>query len=424
MAKPLESNMNSVKVEVVAIGNELLSGTTVNSNAAFISHLLLEKGYQVVRHTVLPDQPAQLHAGLQEALKRSHLVITTGGLGPTCDDITRKIAAELFQSDFHLDEEIAAELRTRICNQPDSVIDQATVPSKAKVLKNKIGTAPGLIFSDETSTLILLPGVPHEMKALFTEQVIPYLAAALPLKIKRFARHLNLFSLPEIAVDGSLRELEIHYPGVEFGIYPGLGLLNIHLVTMAESEEKADLVLNPPFQILRTRFKPYLFESPSGRLENAVHEKLIEKKATLSLAESCTGGAVASRLAQLPGASKYLLGSIVAYSNLLKSSLLSVPDSLLLQAGAVSPEVVASMLEGLFARTGSDYGIAVTGIAGPDGGTPEKPVGTVWCAVGQRGKKPKVWKLMAYGTRPMVIEKSVNALLGELYQQITSVAES
>lgn len=404
-----------MNIEVIAIGNEILSGFTINSNAAFISHTLLLDGLSVTRHSVLPDDPLLLKQGLDEALRRNSLVITTGGLGPTCDDISRKVAADLFQSDFHFDESLAKELEQRYGQDFPTLIDQATVPTDAIILKNNYGTAPGFIFRNELSTLVMLPGVPTEMKSMFTEQAIPYLKQAFPVTTRRYVKRLHLFNMRESTVDPYLRELHAQHPEVEFGIYPALGLVGVTLSVHAKDRSHANALLEKPYAILQQAFGADLYHSESGNIEEAVHNRFIEKKLTLSAAESCTGGHFSARLTLLPGASKYFLGSIISYSNALKTSLLDVPVQLIREKGAVSEEVAIAMVQGLLKKTQSDYGVAVTGIAGPTGGTTGKPVGTVWCAIGKRGDQPPhAWQIEAYGNREMILTRSVNALLAQL----------
>lgn len=405
-----------MEIEVIAIGNEVLSGFTINSNAAFISQELLKVGLRATRHTVLPDDPSHLRKGLREAMQRSQLIITTGGLGPTLDDISRNIAAELFHSDFRYDASIAEDLKQRYGPQLASITDQATVPTKAFILKNTCGTAPGFIFNRDGTTLIMLPGVPPEMKTMWANGVVLYLQKHFSSAKKYYCRCLNLFETSEPTADVVLRKLEKEHPNVEFGVYVSLGTLSIHLTALAEHEAAADSLLQPPLQALRVEFASFLYDAPSGKIEEAVHDYFIRNGMTLTAAESCTGGALAARLTAFPGASQYFLGSVVAYSNQLKMDFLSVPEALLQEKGAVSEEVVKAMVEGLLLRTGSDYGIAITGIAGPTGGTPEKPVGTVWYAVGRRGEAPVAWLLKARGNREMIAARGVNAALSKLLQ--------
>lgn len=403
-----------MQIEIIGIGDEILTGQTVNTNASFISLELERSGLRVYRHTVLPDHPELLRKGLSEALERSQLVITTGGLGPTLDDNTRRIAAELFDSGFVFNEEIAADLKRRYGNLLIALNDQATVPQKARVLKNDVGTAPGFIFSKENRTLVLLPGPPFEMKKMLAEQVLPHLKNLFAAAPKGYRKFINLFNMGESAVDPLLREMAAKYPDVEIGIYSSYGLLNIQLTRFTPREQEALDLLEKPYKEIAEKFANNIYESNSGKIEEAVHNRFIEKKLTLSAAESCTGGSLSSRLTRLPGASKYFLGSTIVYANEMKTKVLGVSEALLQEKGAVSSEVVEKMVAGILQVSGSDFAVADTGIAGPTGGTPEKPVGTVWCGIGQRNGPVHVWKIRGYGTREMIIERTCNVLLAEL----------
>lgn len=397
-----------MQIEVIAIGDEILSGMTVNSNAAYIGKRLMDAGYKVTRQTTLSDTPEVLKAGLKEALERSSIVITTGGLGPTCDDLTRGVAAELFDSPFHLDAKVAEDLSRRFGDSPISLEDQATIPSKAIPFLNTVGTAPGLAFTDEKHSLLLLPGVPTEMRAMFDVSILPYIEAKHPLKKKFFQKWLNFSLLTESQVDPVLRELEKEFPEVCFGIYPAYGTISISLTSFHEE------MLEMPADRIFAAFKERAFFSPSREIDEAVHLEMQNRKKTLALAESITGGSMAAHLTAHAGASHYFLGSIVAYSNELKTSLLGVSHATLEKEGAVSRGAALEMLEGVFRLTNADYAIAVTGIAGPTGATPGKPVGTVWGAVGARGKDPFVETFHRRGQRDTVIIYSMRRLFANL----------
>lgn len=400
-------------IELVAIGDELMRGITVNSNAAFLSRHLSEKGYAITRHTTLPDDPVFLKEGLQEVLKRSPIVITTGGLGPTCDDRTREIIARLFSSKFQYDETVAADLKKRFGEQLTSLEDQATIPEKAKPILNRLGTAPGLIFTEGQSTWICLPGVPQEMQEMFLHDVLPYLLKAHSPSTQKQSVQLHFSLLYENKVDPILRQLQVLYPQVEVGIYPGYGTLMVALLsTQPEQLQQFRLALEKTFA-------PYLYTSPSGKIEEAIHAWFVREKKTLALAESCTGGLMAAHLTALPGASDYFLGSFVTYSNAMKTHILGVPELTLRNTGAVSKETVAAMLEGIFKQSDADFGIAISGIAGPTGGTDKKPVGTMWAAIGERGKAPDIGTFIAKGNRETRILSTTNNLLGALYRKVT-----
>jgi nicotinamide-nucleotide amidase len=400
---PKESKL---PIEIIAIANEVLCGMTVNTNAAFISEQLSLAGWTISRHTTLPDDPAALEEGLKEALERSSLVITTGGLGPTCDDLTRDVFAKLFDSPLRFDETVAAHLKKRFGNQLISLEDQATIPAKAQPLLNDVGTAPGLVFPH----LIALPGVPQEMRHMFLHKVLPYLKEHFPIPPDRHRETIHLCLLPESAIDPLLREIQADNPEVSIGIYPSYGTVTVFF----SGAKKEQVALAS--QRLQKAFATHIF--PTGKIEEAIHETLIQRKKTLALAESCTGGLIASHLTALPGASAYFLGSLVVYSNSLKERLLGVSPETLRQHGSVSPEVASEMLQGLFKATGADYGIAVSGIAGPTGGTPEKPVGTIWAAIGERGKPPHIGTFQARGSRETIILSTTRRLLGHLWRQL------
>lgn len=403
-----------MNVELIVIGNEVLSGHTVNTNLAFIGKQLDRAGYTLTRETVLSDSHDLLKKGFQEALERNDVVITTGGLGPTIDDVTRLAAAELFESEFRLDQKTLDDLHRRFGDKFPTLTNQATVPDKAQVMLNEVGTAPGLIFHSKQGTLILMPGVPSEMRPMLTNQVIPYLQKTFPLKEKIYRRALHVFELPESVVDDELRKLKEKYPAVDFGIYPGMGVVSVTLSVRADSSEDAEIFLHPPYAELESHFATNCFESESGQVEEAVQKLFIEMGWTLSCAESCTGGAVASRITQHPGSSGYFLGSIVSYANEVKTKALKVPKEMIEEHGAVSEQVVRQMVKGALELTGSDFALAVSGIVGPGGGTDQKPVGLVWCAVQHRDGKPHVWKLNHYWPRHLVITRSVNSLLSNL----------
>ncbi len=399
-------------IELLSIGDELLKGITVNSNAVFLSRHLKQHGYSLSRQTTLPDQRDSLHAGLKEALERADLVIATGGLGPTLDDHTRQVAAQLFDSEFHFDSNIAEDIKRRFGNAIASTEDQATIPSKAKPLHNRYGTAPGLVFSAKEKTLILLPGVPREMEPMFLEQVLPWLEKHWPVQQQKQIEQLCFCLIYESLIDPHLRELSKRYPSVEAGIYPAHGTVSVCL----QSSDKQQLFLFR--KELLSQFDEYHYLAPSGKIEEAVHNWFTEHKRTLAFAESCTGGMLATLITSQPGASNYFLGSIVAYADVWKEQLLGVSTQTLAEHGAVSTEVVREMLQGTFDRTNADFAIAVSGIAGPDGGSVEKPVGTIWAAIGERGKAPDVGTFRAKGSRQTIIFSTANHLLGALWRKV------
>lgn len=401
-----------MKIEVISIGDELLKGRVVNSNAAFLCRHLQQNGYTVARQTTLSDQPEPLKQGLLEALSRSDLVLSTGGLGPTLDDCTREIAAEIYHCGFHFVPELAHELRERFKDSYHAIEDQARVPSKAMLLPNHVGSAPGLFFSEEGKSLLLMPGVPREMEPMFLGAVLPFLAKKWPSQEKKETVQLHFCLVYESLIDSHLRHLITRYPEVEVGIYPGHGVLSILLLS-SNVEQLAAFEKE-----MRRHFDAYNYESASGMIGEALQTWCVKNGKKVAFAESCTGGALASHVTAIAGASEYFLGSFVVYTNAMKEQILGVSRETLSLKGDVSEETVRAMLKGIFQRTAADYGIAVSGIAGPTGGTPEKPVGTIWAAIGKRGESPDVGQFLSFGSRETIILSATHSLLGALWRKV------
>jgi nicotinamide-nucleotide amidase len=399
-------------IELISIGDELLKGITINTNAAYLSCHLQRNGYTVARQTTLSDERASLSLGLKEALQRADLIIVTGGLGPTLDDHTREIAALLFHSDFRFDQTVAEDLKRRFGDALISMQDQSSVPRKAQVLLNRVGTAPGLVLSEGGKTLILMPGVPKEMEPMFLEQMLPLIQKQWPIKAICAAVQLFFYIVYESLLDPHLRELSERYPAVDAGIYPAHGILSVTLLS-SDPEQLAAFQKE-----LISRFGNYQYFAPSGRIEEALHSWFVHHKKTLSFAESCTGGMLASHITALSGASDYFLGSFVVYSNAMKHKILGVSQETLNTQGAVSEEVVREMWEGVCAKSNADFAIAVSGISGPTGGTAEKPVGTVCAAIGERGKRPDVGTFLAKGNRQTITLSTTHFLLGALLRKV------
>lgn len=369
-----------MNIEILAIGEEVLKGFTVNTNAAFLSRELRRRGYKVTRHLVIPDDPNVIEESITDAFRRSNILITTGGLGPTSDDLTSAILEKIF-------------------------------PNHASHLKNSLGTAKGFAFSEQGKTIIALPGVPREMEAMFISEALPFLCKHNPIKEKHYVEELYFALLSENPVDKYISSLKLDKE-IEVGIYPSLGVLHISF----SGKERLKLIAAK--ERVKAEFKNHFFDSETGSLEEAVHKMFCSKKKTLTLAESCTGGAIAKRLTSIAGASNYLLGSIVSYSNELKEKFLQVT---LDENGAVSLEATSQMAKGLLANTSSDYVLAVTGIAGPTGGSEEKPVGTVYLALAERDKQVVAGRFQALGkNRAWIIEYTTTYCLFSLLKYLES----
>jgi nicotinamide-nucleotide amidase len=414
---PLVNSVPNHMIEILSIGNEILSGGVINTNTAFIAQSLRKKGFQVLRQTTLGDDPALLKKGIQEAVKRSSLILTTGGLGPTFDDTTKQVLSELFEKPLVLNEEVAVDLKKRF---PDfsSFETQAFLPKGAHLLPNTIGTAPGFVLSSAMCTLIAMPGVPQEMMRMLEHSVIPYLEQHFPVREKTYEEDLYFTLLSETKLDPVLREMLEKTKGLEIGIYPSLSQVRVHLSVTENDEKRAKDLLFSCREKLVSLFPHHVYPSVSGSIAESVQELFLEKKKKLSIAESCTGGALSRLLTKIPHSSEYFLGSVVCYTDEVKRDLLKVREKTLKEKGAVSRQAVCEMIDGLFHVTKADYALAISGIAGPGGGTEDLPVGSVYIGVGKRGEKSDVGLIHAPKDRLSVIEYSAHFALSLLWRRI------
>lgn len=401
-------------VEIISIGDELLAGHTLNTNAREISQALHRIGLTPSSQRVIPDSKEEICQALRESLKHVDLILITGGLGPTLDDLTRSAVVEVVGGGLHYDAEVARRLEERYGQgQVPALEDQATIPDRAEPLHNRVGTAPGLLFSlqEGKQWVVLLPGVPMEMRGLLEEELLPRLRKWVEGTVSPSCE-LHFMQLRESDIDQAIRPLATQHPEIQFGIYPSVGSVTLRMTS--PSREAIECVAE---QVGET-FRGKLFESPNGTLEGALHQLLTERGQTLALAESCTGGALATRFTKQSGASCYFLGSLVTYSNSMKAALLGVQAETLRQHGAVSRECAAEMVRGVLAQSGADFGVAITGIAGPSGETPEKPVGRVYIAVGRAGGEERVFSSSFLGNRESIIARSCSRALAELYRLV------
>jgi len=397
-------------IEVISIGNELLSGSVLNTNVAIMGQRFLSHGFAIDRVTLLPDDFSLLKEGIKEAMRRSAYVITTGGLGPTGDDLTRDVIAELFQRPLICDRDVAEDLIKRFTSNFSTLQNQTKVPQGSTVLYNPIGTAPGFILTHKKSTLIALPGVSMQMEAMLSS-VVPYLEKSCPKNF--YSTSLYLCLLVEEQVDPFLRTLEKEYSGLQIGICPSLGVLALFV------RAPNITTLNRVVEKITQSFSSYLFSTVSKRIEERIQEWMIAHKKSLVCAESCTGGHLSARLTAISGASSYFLGGVVSYSNSLKISLLHVSPESLRSYGAVSREVVIEMAQGALALADADYSLAISGIAGPCGGSDDKPVGTVWGAIATK-KETFSGKICAQkgARREIVNEYSTTFLFSILWRYL------
>jgi|YNPMSStandDraft_1061717.scaffolds.fasta_scaffold00746_3 nicotinamide-nucleotide amidase len=373
-----------MKAWILSIGNELLNGHTLNTNATFIAENLFNIGIDVTKIICTSDNKNEILAILNEAYKETQLVIATGGLGPTTDDISKDAFCQFFNQKLVFNKNVWHNIGSLFSkrNIPISELNkkQALVPEDAIVLKNQLGTAPGLVLRKNKFVLIALPGIPFEMKHIFENEVIPYINKN--FEKKSIYNKTFLFSgISESLLAEKLYDIDniLRKNNINIAYLPQPGIIKLKLYYKNKCEE--DKLINNFISFVNTYLFDYLIYDDDISLQEILGLKLIQANKTICTAESCTGGFIAHQITSIPGSSKYFLGSIVAYSNEIKTSVLKIPSVTIKKYGSVSKEVVEIMAINARNMLKSDYSVAVSGIAGPDGGTKEKPVGTTWIAI-------------------------------------------
>jgi nicotinamide-nucleotide amidase len=378
-------------IELLTIGDELLLGTTVDTNAAFLGERFTAAGYRVLRHTSVGDSAAAIRSALREALRRTGCVICTGGLGPTPDDLTRPVVAECYGWELQLNEEwlagIEERFRARGLAMPAINRQQAMVPAGATIFPNRRGTAPGLALHDPAlGTTVLLPGVPAELRALVDEQVLPYLTRRLGPGQPIRSRTLRTTGIAESVLAERLGGLLDDLTHLTLAYLPTGTGIDLRLTSWGELDAPAaDAALAEAERRLRVAAGDVIYGTDREELAAVVGARLAAAGLTIAVAESCTGGLLGSMITAVPGSSGYFLGGVIAYANGTKQALLGVSGDTLAVHGAVSEPAAAEMARGVVRATGADCGVAITGVAGPGGGSADKPVGTVWLAAALRG---------------------------------------
>jgi nicotinamide-nucleotide amidase len=374
---------------IIAIGDELLLGKTVNNNAAYLSRQLAALGIGTRRQLVVGDVDADIVAALEQARALAPIAVTTGGLGPTDDDRTLAVAADYLGLELVLHQPTLKEIERRFARRgipmPPVNVGQARVPAGSQVLANALGTAPGIIVEAEGFVLCLLPGVPAEMEYIFEHGFAPFLEKKGYVGERVYEKHLHVTGLPESAVAERLEGVAVPAQ-VHLAFLPQTEQVNLRLWGAAPNEETFRERTEPVAKVIRRKLGAHIFGEDDATLEQVVGEALAGRGETLALAESCTGGLIAKRVTDVSGASAYFPGGVVSYANEAKVKLLGVAAATLEAHGAVSEETAREMAEGARARFGATYGLAVTGIAGPSGGTDEKPVGTVCFGMAEEGR--------------------------------------
>lgn len=372
-----------MRVQVINTGTELLLGDVINTHLAFIARAIFPLGLRIERQVAIPDGAA-IHDALVEAFGDAEILFMTGGLGPTTDDITREVTAELLGLPLRKDEVVAATITARLTKHgfpmTDRILRQAEVPDGAVVLENQNGTAPGLYLAaheregGRTPHLFLLPGPPRELHPMFRDSILPILGQIVPAEQQANCRTFSVACTGESAVEAAIGPQVLALAGIELGYCAKAGAVDVRVLGPQTAVDEAE-------KIIRQAFPKAIYSSSGETLEQVVVSLLREAKQTVVTAESCTGGYVAHRITNAPGSSAVYLAGDVTYSNEAKSSALAVPEEFIEEHGAVSAAVAGAMAEGARAKANATYAVSTTGIAGPEGGTEAKPVGTVFVAL-------------------------------------------
>jgi nicotinamide-nucleotide amidase len=379
-----------VNAEIIAVGSEMLTPLRQDTNSLYLTDKLNDLGVEVRFKCVVGDDLEGLTAATKLAMRRSDIIIFTGGLGPTEDDVTREAVAEALGLKLQRDQAIIAQLEERFAKRGMKMsannFKQADILASATVMPNTLGTAPGQWiagkYDGQERLLMLLPGPPYEMKALFETECIPRLRARIPLQ-HIATRTLKMAMMPESQVDARVAPIYKTYPDIDTTILAGGGEIQLHLRCREDSQADAETRVQELADKIEDELGDAIFSRKGETIEQIVSYLLQMRGMTLAVAESCTGGLLAERITSLSGSSRYFLGGAVVYSNELKTQFANVPKALIDKHGAVSREVATAMAEGIRKRCLASYGIGITGVAGPSGGTEQKPVGLVYIALAE-----------------------------------------
>ncbi|HEU5239878.1 MAG TPA: competence/damage-inducible protein A [Pyrinomonadaceae bacterium] len=410
-----------LSAEIIAIGSELLTSNRTDTNSLWLTDKLNRIGIDVKLKTIVGDDDARLEETIKDAVKRSRVVITTGGLGPTEDDITRKVVARALGKRLSLDEKVLEEIRERfrsfgIANMPERNSRQAMVIAGSEVLSNPNGSAPGLYLEHDGCAIALMPGPPREMKPMFENHVQARLEK-LAGDVRFATRVLRVAGLGESAVDEKIAPIYTKYENPQTTILFNSSEIEIHLRAHGRTEAEAEVLLDDLSLKIEKELGNSAFSFRGETMEEVVGRRLAMTEFTLAVAESCTGGLIAQRLTSVPGSSKYFIEGLVTYSNESKTRLLGVDKKIIREFGAVSQQVARDMARGVRHRAKTDFGLAVTGIAGPDGGTEAKPVGLVFIALADDAHTEHK-RLMLPGDRELIRWRASQAALDMLRRRL------
>ena len=415
-------------VEVVTIGDELLLGFTIDTNAAHLARELAAIGVRIVRRATVGDTADEIEAAVREALDRTGAVITTGGLGPTSDDLTKQSIAALFGRRMHVDEEHLEWMRQRWLKRfnrpmPEANRQQAMIPDGATKLRNNHGSAPGIWLEDEHGRWVaMLPGVPREMRGMLGDTLLPLIRARATAGTVVRSRTLRTTGVAESLLADRIDSMDGEPLGAVLAYLPGVAGVDLRLTVRDLPNDEAERTLSDATDRLRALLFANIYGEGDADLAAIILDLCRARDHTIGVAESCTGGLLGGRLTAISGSSDVVLGGVIAYHNSIKQSLLGVEEQVLREHGAVSESVVRQMANGARRATGASVGLAITGVAGPGGGSPEKPVGTVWIAADIAGQVHSRM-LRLWGDREEIRQRAAQWTLELLRQRLLGIAD-
>lgn len=414
-------NRSDILAEVITIGDEILFGQILDTNTQWMSQLLDSKGIKVIRRTAIGDDETEILKILAEAEKRADIILITGGLGPTSDDLTKPVMAKYFDSPISINEvalqELTVMFESRGYELTETNKKQAELPEKCQMISNKLGTAPGMWFEKGKKIFVSMPGVPFEMKAMMDETVLPRLLEYYkpPVIVHKL---IKTTGIGESWLSDKIKDWEKELPAhIKLAYLPSLSMVRLRLTATGIDEVELRAAIDNEVTKVLPLISDYVYGFDDDTLESTIGKLLVAQQKTIAIAESCTGGYISHMITKTPGSSAYFQGAVVPYHNSFKVDLLEVSQQTIAETGAVSEATVKEMAGSVREKFSSSIGIAVSGIAGPGGGTPEKPVGTVWIAIADEHKT--ITKKLNLGrTRILNIQSTAMAVLNLLWQSL------
>ncbi len=411
--------------EILCIGTELLIGDIVNTNSAYLSKRLSEHGFDVLYHSVCGDNKERIEQTVKHAFTRCDLLVTTGGLGPTYDDISMELCAKALGLSMYTDERVVEKLKQYFAKtgrvMTDNNLKQALVPEGATVLMNDCGTAPGIALEKDGKVLVMLPGPPREMKPMFENQVLPYLSVYSDYVL--VSSNINIIGMGESSVEDKLRDLMVNSTNPTLAPYVNEGEVRVRVTASGKTKDEAKSIVEKTVNEVKRILGKVVYDVDSPSIEYSLVKHLIKKKKTISTCESCTGGLVSAAITAVPGSSEVFGYGVCTYANEAKMSLVGVKNETLDAYGAVSEQTAKEMADGVRKLSGSDIAVSLTGIAGPGGGTPEKPVGLVYLGVSAGNKLYAKKMLLGQHSAPdreyirkLAVKNALKTALNELME--------